>query len=175
MDEQSFTRLLNQLSFSETDQLRLYHNEAIRGPNKSASDSRLSVDEIRQRGRQYVRRGFCDTAVSVSMLSVCRNTCSAIRPRERRPILPPFYCKMRAVRHGWRKELIVNRIGAGNGKHDTFSVTRDLFAELLQTCRLPTEFLQSIYSNNGSLGHFVDYSGRKPSSLCESPVIMNSV
>ena len=51
-------------------------------------------------------------------------------------------------------------------------MTAALFEELLGTGRLAWAFVRGIHCNNGSLGHFVDYSSgafeAKPCSLCRS-------
>ena len=68
--------------------------------------------------------------------------------------------------------LKYHSLGAGNGKQHPFSLTLEHFTELLDTYRLPRAFVQTIHSNNGSLGYFIDYSAttsnKRPSSLCMS-------
>jgi len=54
MDEQPFAPIFNGLAFSSENKLRLYHNNIIRELRGRANHTVLSVDEIRQRGRQYV-------------------------------------------------------------------------------------------------------------------------
>lgn len=133
MSEQPLRPCLSPLTFSSTNQLRLYQNGSNEGHHGSSNQALLSVDEIRQRGLQY-KHLFCDSV-------------------KRKKAEPSVFLLL----------------GGGNGKQRPFSITRELFTQLLDTCRLPRAFIQSINCNNGSLGHFIDYTGKKsnckPSSL----------